>query len=369
MKLLVIGAGIAGLSTAAQAAADFEVTVLEAELQPGYHSSGRSAAVFIRPYVNAVVHALSAASESFFSDPPKGFGTLGRRTATLVAAEFGDEDRVDAFIDRWAALCPWLAKIDAAETCRRVPIFRPERIACAALDDRCMALDVHNILEGHRRRLLEHDGVIVTNARVVNIERHARWHVETDRGEIFSADIVVNAAGAWADQIAVLAGATPLALVPKRRTAILIEPGIDVREWPLALMATDDLYFKPEGNLLMVSPVDATQSPPCDAQPQEWDIAVGIERFQNVTNVTVDRPTRTWAGLRTFTRDECPVIGYDAAVEGFFWVAGQGGFGVQTSPGYSRVAAALLNGVEIPADIEITAADVDPRRDQSRETP
>ena len=207
--------------------------------------------------------------------------------------------------------------------------------------------------EGHRRCLLECDGSVETLARVVEIGREADgWRIVLDNGRTVSGDVLVNAAGAWAGEIAELAGAVQVFLQPKRRTGIIVDPGVDSSTWPMVHLASGDLYFKPDATMLMVSPADETDWMPCDAQPDEWDVAVGMDRLNRSITIDIERPARTWAGLRSFVADRAPLIGFDAQVPSFFWLAGFGGFGVQTSPAYSRMAAGLINGEPLPDDLE-----------------
>ena len=349
--IVVVGGGIAGLSLASELAHDNQVTILEAEIQPGYHSTGRSAAVFVIPFVNDVVHRLSLASEQFFTEPSKGFNHLSRPLPNVLVGKADNADQVVAFLDTWSVRCPWLCSVTGGEIRDEVPIIKKE-IVCGVRDERSLALDVHNILEGHRRRLLERSGTIETRARVVGMSWHAdRWHVDLDNGIALIGDILVNAAGAWAGEIAELAGASQVSLQPKRRTGIIVDPGVDSTSWPMVHVATGDLYFKPEASMLMVSPADETDWVPCDAQPDEWDVAVGMDRFNQLVSIEIDRPHRTWAGLRSFVADKAPVIGFDAQVPSFFWLAAFGGFGVQTSPAYSQMAAGLINDESMPEDL------------------
>ena len=360
--IVVVGAGIAGVSLASELSRDNDVTVLEAELQPGYHSTGRSAAVFVIPFVNDVVHRLSVSSERFFVEPPKGFDRLSQPLANVLVAKTEDADQVDAFLDMWSLRCPWLKRLTGAEIRDEVPILNKE-IVCGARDERSLALDVHNIVEGHRRCLLECDGSVETLARVVEIGREADgWRIVLDNGRTLSGDVLVNAAGAWAGEIAELAGAVQVFLQPKRRTGIIVDPGIDSSTWPMVHLASGDLYFKPDATMLMVSPADETDWMPCDAQPDEWDVAVGMDRLNRSITIDIERPARTWAGLRSFVADRAPLIGFDAQAPSFFWLAGFGGFGVQTSPAYSRMAAGLINGEPLPDDLEALRELVAPDR-------
>lgn len=336
--LAVIGGGIAGISLAARAAADFDVTVLEAESQPGYHSTGRSAAVSIECYENEVVRELTLPGVDWQIE------CGARRIGCVTLADKDHLSMLDAFLARWQPMCRSLEEISFDALLRWVPVIRPEAAVRVVVERDALALDPHALLESFRRLLQSRGGRIVGNARVTALERQAgRWRVSWPGSE-FEADIVVNAAGAWADQVAGLAGIAPLGLQPKRRTALLLDTGLDVSGWPLVHRAQEGLYFKPEGGLLMVSPADTTPTEPCDAQPEEMDVAIAVDRFQATTTLEVKRLSRTWAGLRSFLPDEVPAVGYSAAAENFFWLAGQGGFGLQTAPGLSEVAAILLRG-------------------------
>ncbi|HEX7036559.1 MAG TPA: FAD-binding oxidoreductase [Pseudomonadales bacterium] len=336
--LAIVGGGIAGLSCAAHAAADFDVTVLEAELQPGYHSSGRSAAVYIEAFMNEVVHALSIDSVGHFR--AHGAKPVGDVTITDEA----HAHELDAFLATWRHLCPELREVPAAEVLERVPILRPERVHRTCMDPNALSLDAHGLLDGYRRELLEAGGRVINNARVDRIERSGGgWRIGFGERSL-DADVLVNAAGAWGDEIAVLAGVRPLGLQPLRRTAILLDIGRDVAAWPLIHRVQGGLYFKPEAGLLMVSLADETPSAPCDARPDEYDLALLVERFQELTTVEVRRLNQSWAGLRTFLPDRVPAVGFDRDVDDFFWLVGQGGAGLQTAPAVGRVAADLLAG-------------------------
>lgn len=349
-RLAVIGGGIAGISLAARAAADFDVTVLEAESQPGYHSTGRSAAVSIECYENEVVRELT------LPGTPWQIECGARQIGCVTLADRDHLGMLDDFLTRWQPVCDSLEEISYEELARWVPVIRPEAAVRVVVERGALALDPHALLERFRRMLQSAGGRIVGNARVNRLERHnGAWRLGWNDGAGgaldtgsdtagMDADVVVNAAGAWADQIGILAGAAPLGLEPRRRTALLLDTGLNVSGWPLMHRAQEGLYFKPEGGLLMVSPADEHPVEPCDAQPEELDIAIAVDRFQETTTLEVKRLTRTWAGLRSFLADEVPAVGFDPRVENFFWLAGQGGFGLQTAPGLSEMAAGLLRG-------------------------
>lgn len=337
-KLVVVGGGIAGLSCGAVAVGEFDVTVLEAEDQPGYHSSGRSAAVLVQTLENETVYQLTM--DSVADHRRMGARAIG----DLMVAERGKEDRLDAHLARWASLCGGLREADPAEVLERVPILRPEKVYRAVADDAVLALDVHGMLESYRRRLKAEGGNLVGGARVQAIERRdGRWSVSAGERR-FVADVLVNAAGAWGDEVAALAGVRPLGLQPKRRTAVLVDPGMEASAWPMFHAAGSSFYCKPEGGLLMISPGDATPAAPGDVQAEELDVAMAVDALQTLTRLAIRRVESRWAGLRSFLPDSLPAVGYDHDVENFFWLIGQGGYGLQTAPGLSRVAASLLAG-------------------------
>jgi D-arginine dehydrogenase len=339
-RLAIVGGGIAGLSCAAHAVAAFDVTVLEAEWQPGYHSSGRSAAVCIEAYMNEVVHALTVEGAAWHR------AQGARRIGDVTLADASHGAALDDFLRQWQPLCSGMREIAPAEVIARVPILRAEQVHRAVYDEHALALDAHGLVDGFRRRVLAGGGRILNNARVEALERsQGRWTLAAG-GHRVEADIVVNAAGAWGDRVAALAGAEPLGLRPLRRTALLVEPGRDIAAWPLIHRIEGGLYFKPEGTQLMISLGDETPSEPCDAQPEELDVALAVDRFQALTTMRVTRPVRTWAGLRTFMPDGIPAVGFDDRIAGFFWLVGQGGFGMQTAPALGRLSAELLAGRE-----------------------
>jgi len=354
MNVVVIGGGMAGMSCAAELARHCDVTVLEAEDAPGYHSSGRSAAAYIEPYVNGTIFTLTSSSRAFFENPPAGFADASLVTprADVMIARAAKAHLVDAYLQRWHQHCPGLVEIPAASVREQVPILRPETVARAVSDPNVMDIDAHGLLNGFRRMLKSRGGILATRSRVESLARtNGQWRLDAG-GQSYRCDVVVNAAGAWGDQVASLAGVAPVGLVPKRRTAVLIRCGkTDVTRWPMVHEIESEFYFKPDAGRLLLSPVDQTPSAPCDAQPDEMDVAVAIERFEAATNITVDHVEHRWAGLRSFVPDSMPVIGFDDEARGFFWLVGQGGFGIQTSPTIARLSAALIRGNDVPSDL------------------
>lgn len=360
---LVIGGGIAGASAASFLAARGATLLLERESQPGYHTTGRSAALYSEAYGNAAIRALTTGARPFFMAPPGGFTEhplLTPRGAMFI----GRADQL-ATLDRMAAetraLQPSIRRIDAAEARRICPVLKPGHVAGAVLEPEAMDIDVHALHQGFLRSLRAQGGRIALDAELLALERaDGGWKARTAEGS-FTGRVAVNAAGAWADEVAKLAGATPVGLVPKRRTAILFAPppGCDVARWPLVVDVDERFYFKPDAGKVLGSPADETPSPPCDAQPEELDVALAVERIQQAADLPIARIERRWAGLRSFVADKTPVVGFDDRVEGFFWLAGQGGYGIQTAPAMGRLAAALAAREGVPADLAALGVEAD----------
>ncbi len=365
----VIGGGIAGASVAAHLARHGRVVILERESQPGYHSTGRSAAMFTETYGNHTIRALTRASRAFLETPPDGFADhpLLRPRGLLLAAPADQSAALAGQYDELRALCPDLQRLDGAQARALVPCLRPGAIATALFEPSAREIDVHALLGGYLAMLRAAGGKILTNAEVTELRRDGGvWIIETRAGRM-SASVVVNAAGAWADEIAGLAGLEPLGITPKRRTVFMLDlpPQYDGADWPLTILADESLYFRPDGGGLLVSPADETPTPPCDAQPEEYDVALGVERFVKLTDIAVDRVAHKWAGLRSFAADKCPVVGIDPAADGFFWLAGQGGYGVHTADAMARLGCALATSSAIPGDIAslgVNVADLSPTR-------
>jgi D-arginine dehydrogenase len=326
------------------------VVVLEAESQPAYHSSGRSAAMYIEGYENHVVRELTKAGREFFFSPPAGFAdnVLVTPCGGLTAAGPGEGDGLQKYLDAWQPLCPELVSISPQETLDIVPILRKAWVSGAAFDPSWHKIDVHELLTGYQRGLRQHDGELVTGAEVSSLEQTPDGWMITAGTQTISAGLVINAAGAWANQVAALAGLAPIPLTPMRRTAAIVAAPEGAEHWPLVHTIGEDLYFKPESPGLMVCPQDETPSEAMDAFPVDLDIAIALDRFQQVAEHNVERVMHQWAGLRTFAPDRYPAVGYADAAKGFFWLAGQGGFGVQTSPGLGKHAADVVLGREQP---------------------
>ena len=340
--ILIIGGGIAGLSAAAALSSHAKVTVLEAESQVGYHSSGRSATMLHYFLGDRLVRELTLASRAFVEQPPDGFGELGHPMPVLIFARDDERaalDALEAKITQFAEL----DRLDAAQVHDLCSLLRDDTRHGLA-DRSAIRLDPHALLQGNLRQLRRNDGALVTGARVSAI-RHG-WQVTTESGETFSAPILINAAGSWADQVAAMAGVEPVGLQPKRRTIITFDapPGTPLERLPFAKTVGEELYFAPESGRLFASPMDEGVSDPCDAQPDEEAVALAAWRVEERTTVKVARIHSKWAGLRTFAPDRHPVAGFAPDAEGFLWLAGQGGFGLQTSPAMAAIVESLIAG-------------------------
>ena len=365
--IIIVGGGIAGLSAAAALAKHAKVIVLEAEEAVGYHSSGRSATMLHYALGDPQVRALTLASRPLFDNPPPEFTDvpLGHRMPVLIHARENEVAALDALDD---AIAPFSTLERVGEDGIRglCPVIRTgEGGTVAGLVDRNgIRLDPHALMQAHVRALKLHNGEVVTNARVTGVDRSAeRWTVSTDRGETFLAGILINAAGAWADTVASMAGLDPIGLRPLRRTIITFDgpPGIDVTAWPFAKTVGDDLYFAPESGRLFASPMDEGPTDACDAQSDEYDVALAAHRVEERTTMKVQRIHSRWAGLRTFAPDRHIVAGFDPRAEGFFWLAGQGGFGLQTSPVMAEIVESLVAGSPWPIEA-VAAEDLSPAR-------
>ena len=350
---LVVGAGIAAAAVGYWLAPHGSVLLLEREEQPGCHATGRSAALFMASYGTAQVRALTMASRAFFEAAPADFGEhplLGARGAMTVAAH-GQEEELRVHWDVLRGMSTTGRLLGAAAACELTPVLRPEMVSGAVYEPDAMDMDVHAIHQGFLRGIRRAGGHIRCRSEVTALRRHAGvWQVQAG-GSAYQAPVVINAAGAWCDVVGCLAGARPLGLQPKRRSAFIFAPpsGVDAASWPMTVGVAEDWYFKPDAGMLFGSPANADEVEPHDVQAEEMDIAIAIDRIQRMTTLAIRRPTRTWAGLRSFVPDGGLVGGWDPQLEGFFWVAAQGGCGIQTAPAMGEACAALLRGEGLPA--------------------
>jgi D-arginine dehydrogenase len=368
-EIIVIGGGIAGASAAYELAARTSVILLEREAQCGYHATGRSAASFTENYGTATVRRLAMAGRRFFEHPPTGFTehALVRPRGMITIARADQIRELDAELARARQFLPGMRRVAVEEALQRVPVLRADYLADAIYEPDSLDIDVHGLHQGYLRGMKARGGIIVIEAEVERIARRAGvWSVETRAGS-FKASRLVNAAGAWADEIAAKAGVRPLGLTPRRRTAFTIDapPAMAIADWPLVNDVGSAFYFKPDAGQLLVSPADAAASPPTDAQADEYELALGIDRLQRATSIAVRKVNRKWAGLRTFAADGDPVAGEDPAMPGFFWLAGQGGYGIKTAPALSRIIAGLVLDAALSAEAAasgLSAAELSPAR-------
>jgi D-arginine dehydrogenase len=335
--------------------------LLERESQPGYHSTGRSAAVFTETYGNRAIRVLTGAGRAFYEAWAEGFAEnpILKPRGALMFAMPGQEASLEAAWTDLSAIDPRVRRLDAGDARSMVPVLRADCVVGAVYEPDAMDIDVHELHQGYLRRLRQRGGRVVTDAEVLALCCDAGiWAVATRAGD-FAAPVVVNAAGAWADVLAGLAGLPPIGLVPKRRTALTVAPpaGLDTGGWPMTLDIGENFYFKPDAGRLLVSPADETPMPPCDVQPDELDVAIAIDRLTRATTIEVTRVERKWAGLRSFVSDKTTVCGFDPLADGFFWLAGQGGYGIQSAEGMARCAAALIDGEALPPDIAAKGLD------------
>ncbi|MEO6030676.1 MAG: FAD-dependent oxidoreductase [Burkholderiaceae bacterium] len=368
-EFIIVGGGIAGASIGYRLAPHGRVVLLEREDQPGYHSTGRSAALFMESYGTPQVRALTMASRAFLAQPPEGFNEhpiLTPRGALMVARP-GDEARLDASWGILRSVSERGQRLSAAQACALVPVLRPESVLGAVHEPDASDIDVHTLHQGYLRGLRQCGARVVCRAEVTSITRaNDVWTVGAGDLE-YRAPIVVNAAGAWCDRVASLAGVAPIGLVPKRRSAFIFAPPqeIDTARWPMFIGIDESWYVKPDAGMLLGSPANADPVEPQDVQPEELDIALAADRIEAMTTLQIRRPLRRWAGLRSFVADGDLVGGFDTQVPGFFWVAAQGGYGIQTSAAMGEACAALVRGMALPERIKefgVTEAMLSPRR-------
>jgi len=365
--VLVVGAGIAGASVAHFLAPHARVALLEREALPGMHTTGRSAAMFMESYGPAQVRALTRASRAFLEAPFNDEAPLITPRGALFIARADQLAAVHALHQQLRGEGTRAMLLDSTAARARVPVLREAATALALLDDDSADIDVDRLHQRFLRGARQHGAQLFVNADVQAIELSAgRWQVSTATQQ-FTAALLVNAAGAWADSVAALAGVAPLGLQPRRRSAFTFTPpaGSDVHAWPCIADIDETFYFKPEAGVLLGSPANADPVPPHDVVAEELDIATGIARIKAATTLTIRRPLRTWAGLRSFVPDGALVGGFDDALPGFFWCCGQGGYGIQTSPAMGQACAARILGRPLPmhiADQGLNFDDLAPRR-------
>ncbi|WP_420413104.1 NAD(P)/FAD-dependent oxidoreductase [Roseibium sp.] len=352
---LIIGGGIAGAGAAARLAPHASVTLLEMEDAPGRHATGRSAAIYIRNYGNATLRALNVASEPVLEVPVglSDHSLLTPRGEMLIATE----DELGAFHD-YLAGAEGMEVLSPDEAVGLFPLLRKEKIAAAAIERAAKDIDVDRLLQGFIRLAKQDGAELVTRAPAETIRREGQvWQVSTP-ADTFEAPVLINAAGAWADVVADLAGVQKIGLQALRRSAAIIPPpdGIDITSWPLVASASESWYAKPDAGKFMVSPADEDPVEPHDVWADDMVLAEGLHRFEQAVTMEVTRVEHSWAGLRSFVKDCTPVVGFAPDREGFFWLAGQGGYGVQTAPALSQLTADLCLGKEPVLPHEVVTA-------------
>lgn len=335
--VIIVGGGIAGASLGAEIAAKARTLLIEAEEQCGYHSTGRSAAFYLESYGGPQVARLTLASRAFLDSPPSDFSDHGfLRTRGDLHLTRGELPDVPSTVETRV--------VERAELERLLPGIRPEWRR-ALFEPRCADIDAGGLHAAFLREFRRSGGTVSTRSRLHSARwADGSWELQLEDGSKLSAAILINAAGAWADSVAQACGVGPLGIAPKRRTMVQLRVGRSgLKDLPLVDDADGTFYFKGEGDrTLWLSPHDEIATEPCDAAPDEIDVALAIDRFERVVDWPVERVERSWAGLRSFAPDRLPVYGFDADAPRFFWCVGQGGFGIQTSPAAAKLAASLL---------------------------
>ncbi len=356
--MIIIGAGIAGLSAAYEISKSARVLVLEQETQPGYHSTGRSAAVYAAAYgsENTVIYSLVRASWDFFKNPPDGFSEypLYHDRGILFVSDRKHLSDLKQHYQDMKERNPDARWVDHTFINGKFPPLTDDYSEAAIYDPNVYDLDVSALQEGYLRAIRKAGSHIKTDFQVTEISKSAGLWTVSDGKEEYSAPCLVNAAGAWVDKIAHMAAARKINIHPLRRTAILVDgpDGKVPADWSMVVEFREEFFFKPDAGKLLVSPANEDLSEPCDARPEELDIAYAVHYAGEALNLAVKKVDHSWAGLRNFVEDRSPVIGFDPDAGGFFWVAGQGGFGIQTAPAAGRLVAALISGRGVPQDIQ-----------------
>ncbi len=359
----IIGAGIAGASIGWQLASAGSVLLLERESQPGYHTTGRSAALFMETYGTPNIQALTRASRAFYDAPPPEFGgdpLLSPRGVVYVAGP-DQLDLLDAHVAEALARSPNVQRVGKEPLLQMLPCLREEAVAAGMSEPDAADIDVHALHQGYLRGLRQRGGQVRTGAEVTGLVREGDvWRITLADGSTVQTRTVVNAAGAWADVIAGLAGVPPIGLEPRRRTAFTfpVPDGMDAHGWPAVVAIDESFYFKPDAGQLLGSPANADPTHPHDVVPEELDVATGIYHIEQMTTFQIRRPSHTWAGLRSFVPDGDLVIGWDNHVPGFFWLAAQGGYGIQSAAGASLLARQLVLGEPLDAALVKEGVDV-----------
>jgi D-arginine dehydrogenase len=364
---VVIGAGIAGVSAAASLASRMRVVVVEQEHLPGLHASGRSAAVLSETSGHPLVCALARLSRPMLEHPAPDFGEHPLLTprGLVWVGEAGDEEPLDLLAEQGASVAPTVRRLRPAEVRALLPTFAAAAIAGGGVfEPDAMTIDIGSLLQGFVRQLRSRGGELRTSAEAIVVKRTGTMWRVTAGAHVIDAPVVVDAAGAWGDVIAARAGVRPLGLTPYRRTAAIV-PADDVATWPLIMDVAGRYYCEPEPGGLLISPADECPSDPCDAQAEELDVALALERVRDACGLPLRAVRRAWAGLRTFAPDRAPVLGEEPEAPGFWWLVGQGGAGIKTAPAMADLLARLVCGDSLPAAasaLGVTAESLAPGR-------
>lgn len=359
--VVVIGGGIAGVSVAYELSGTHRVAVVEAEAHLAFHSTGRSAAMFIPNYGYGPARPLTVASYRFFADPPEGLadGPLLSPRGVLWVARPDQVSSLGEIARAGEATGSRVFELSAEEAREKVPVLRLEVTGGAVWEPDPQDFDVAAIHQAYVRGLRANGGTVLTSSPVRSLARRGDgWRVEAGDATL-TCRIVVNAAGAWGDVVASLAGLEPVGLQPMRRTAFMVAGDPAWATWPMVVHAAHEYYFKPDGPQILCSPADETPSEPRDARPDPLDVALAIERINEATTLDIRSVRSEWAGLRTFAPDRNLVVGPDPAEPAFFWSVGQGGTGIQAAPATAELLAAMVRGDSVPSHIEETGLDLE----------
>ncbi len=350
--VLVIGGGIAGASIGYELAEDRRVGLLEMESTLAFHTTGRSVATFLESYGGRTIRLLTSGSRAFMENPPEGFTRPLLKSLPLIwVAPHHEVDDLDAMYDAVVEFIPTMEKLTAEQAVEATVVMRPDWVGAGIREPGASEIDVAALHGGYVGGLKARGGEIFTSAGVTAMERvDGRWHVTDAAGTVHDAGVVVNAAGAWCDQVATIAGVEPIGIHPMRRTVFMINPpdGVDAHDVPLTGDANGAFYFKPEGPQILCSPADEVPSEPCDAKVEEVDIAMAIDVINDATTLNIRSVRSSWAGLRSFVADRSPVACFEPGIDGFFWFVGQGGYGIQMAPAFAQAGASIVRTGELP---------------------
>lgn len=368
---LVIGGGMAGTSIAAELATSDKVILLERESQLGYHTTGRSAAIFLETYGSRIFRLFTHYSRDHY------YATLDSKTplissrGAMFVARMSGLGKLESLYRDVRELTDSVQWIDSNDLRQRFPCLSGEWLA-GVLEPDAMDIDVHSYHQSCIKDLKSLKGIVKTNAEVVSAAKIiGGWQVKTESDAFYCCNIV-NAAGAWADNVAGLARLHPLELQPLKRSAVLVETGAALSDLPYIGDVEESFYFKPGADGVMVSPCDETLEEPNDTTANEMDVAVAVDRFERATTATVRKVKGRWAGLRTFSSDRNPVVGFDPETSGFFWLAGQGGYGIQTAPAIAKLGSAMVRNEDLPEFMvqgKIDLTDISPARFRAMKLP